>query len=365
MAELFDRFEVNRMPRWPLMTRLVALSVVLHGLFLVAVIYVPTLRSLVRVAGSVAGIEFVSEDYDRTLVGQRATIVKLEPYEKLYYPTDYFGPPPGMDFPQPTDPVFIQPAAPPPPPVVYKPRRVRTPKPQGMPTPEPTPQEIVAASPTPTPDPKAEEEARLNELAKASNIDRPPKINTKPFEDIAKKGKEMFDQGKLNLNGAVGVTATAERNADGTLNRDTVRLDWDPETTTDETMALLAQEFITALSESRVLSVLAGAKTVQMSLKLDGQKILVRIATEVESDARASEMATGYGLMLVMARKSKEGTEEGDLYNNLNVAADGKQFVMNFEMPRDAAGKMIADLLAKKAAKEAREAAEKGTTGKS
>ena len=79
MSELFERFEVNRAPRWPLMSRLVALSVVLHGLFLVAVIYVPTVRSMLYVASTMSGIKFVSEDYDATLIGQRATIVRLEP----------------------------------------------------------------------------------------------------------------------------------------------------------------------------------------------------------------------------------------------------------------------------------------------
>ena len=93
MSELFDRFEVNRAPRWPLMSRLVALSLVVHGLFLVAVVYVPTVRSMLYVASTISGITFVNEDYDRTLVGQRATIIKFEPHEKLYYPPDYFGAP--------------------------------------------------------------------------------------------------------------------------------------------------------------------------------------------------------------------------------------------------------------------------------
>ena len=79
MAELFERFEVDRVPRWPLLSRLVALSVVLHGVFFVAAAYVPTLRSLLFVAGTVSGFKIVSEDYDPTLVGRRATIVKLEP----------------------------------------------------------------------------------------------------------------------------------------------------------------------------------------------------------------------------------------------------------------------------------------------
>src|SRR4051795_1800300 len=126
MSELFDRFEINRVPRWPLMSRLVALSLVLHGVFLVAVVYVPTLRSLLYVASAVSGIKFVSEDYDPTLVGQRATIVKLEPHEKLYYPPDYFGAPEVAETTQ-LDAMVVEQATPPPPPPapVYRPRRPR------------------------------------------------------------------------------------------------------------------------------------------------------------------------------------------------------------------------------------------------
>src|SRR5215212_7586007 len=125
MSELFDRFEVNRAPRWPLMSRLVALSLVLHGLFLVAVVYVPTLRSMLFVASNVSGIKFVSEDYDPTLIGQRATIVKLKTYEKLYYLPDSFGAPAVDEITQ-FAPLLVRltlpkPAALP----VYRPRRPR------------------------------------------------------------------------------------------------------------------------------------------------------------------------------------------------------------------------------------------------
>jgi hypothetical protein len=243
-------------------------------------------------------------------------------------------------------------APPPPPPMVIRPPR--TPRAQVIATPEatPTPQEIAAATPTPGPSPdetgQKADEAEMDKLAKENNIQRPPKVNTKPFEDIARKGKEMFDQGKLNLNGTVGVTATAERNDDGTLKRETVKLEW--EQANDETLALLAQELITAISESKVLSVLEGAKDVRMTLRLDPQNVSVRIASTVASDARASQMATGYGVLLLVARGKREGTDEGELYKNLKVSAEGSQFIMSFEMPREAAGKMIADMLAKKAA---------------
>lgn len=356
MAELFERVDVDRVPRWPLLSRLFALSVVLHGLFLVALMYVPQMRGLALVAGQLSGIEFVSEDYDRSLVGQRATLIKLNegPYEKLYYPTDYFGAPvdPAMMM-SPDDPTLIQTPPPPPPPVMRRPRRT----PAAAPTPDP------AASPTPetaegTPDPNAsptpagadgqQAEVVMDQVAKANNIERPPRINTKPFEDITVKGKRLFDEGKLNLNGAVAVTASAERNEDGTLKRETVKLEW--EQATDETLAALAQEFVNAVSESRVLGVLKGTKDVRMNLKLDQQNVAIRITTAVESGARAEQMATGYGVLLLTARKAKEGTDEGELYNRLKVDSEGSNFIMTFDMPRDAAGKMIADMLAKKAA---------------
>lgn len=351
--ELFDRFEVDRVPRWPLLSRLFALSIVSHGLFLVAVMYVPMLYGLFVVAGQVVGIEFVSEDYDRSLVGERATIVKLEPYEKLYYPADYFGvtDSPYAQTPSPNDPALVQQVAPPPPTIIQRPRPARppivTPTPEATPSPSP---ELAQADASPSsqasPDPaklKAEED--LNTIARTNNIERPPVINTKPFEDIALKGKTMYEQGKLNVNTTLDIIVTAERNDDGTLNRDTVKIEG---AANDESVAALAQEFITALSESRVLSVLKGAKEVRMHLKLDKENVAVRISTGVESDARASQMATGYGILLLTARKAKEGTDEGELWNRLKVGAEGNQFVMTFEMPRDAAGKMIADMLAKK-----------------
>jgi hypothetical protein len=354
MAELFQKFDVERVPRWPMLSRLFALSVVLHGLFFLALMYVPQARSLALVAGQLSGIEFVSEDYDRSLVGQRATIVNISqgPPEKLYYPADYFGPvaDPAMMFSA-DDPMLVQQAAPPPPPpVISRPRRSR--QPRVVATPEATP-ETGEATPTPDPaatpgDESARQEAELEAVARANNIERPPRINTKPFEDIANKGKQLYDAGRLDLNAAIGVSVTADRNEDGTLDRETVRFEW--EKTADETMNALAQEFVTAISESRVLSILKGAKQVRMALRLDGQTVSVRIVTAVESGSRAEQMATGYGLLLLTARRAKQGTDEGELYNRVKVSSEGQNFVLGFEMPRDAAGKMIAEMLAKKAA---------------
>jgi hypothetical protein len=357
MAELFDRFEINRAPRWPLMTRLVALSVVLHGLFLVSLAYVPRLSAMMHVAGQFAGIKFVSEDYDPTLVGQRATVMHLAPHEKLYYPPDYFGAPEVAET-APPEPVVVQQAAPPPP--VYRPRVFRAPRPLAA-TPQPTPSpELAKAAPSPSPSPAAsptpdeaqrEADAEMDRVAKANGIERPPEINTKPFEDIARQGKELIDQGKLDLkNSTLDVTATAERNDDGTLKPETVKIDG---LANDENLNMLAQQVVTALSQSKILSILKGAKNVRLGLKLDGENVSIKVISELPTEEDASKNATGYASLVALGRIAKRGTNEGELYNNIKFDNDGRQFIMSFEMPKDAAAKMIADMLAKKAAKEA------------
>lgn len=361
MGQLFERFEINRAPRWPLLSRLVALSVVLHGLFFVAVVYVPTLRGLLYVASNVSGIQFVSEDYDRTLIGQRATIVRLEPHETLYYPPDYFGAPEAAETTQ-FDPMLVQQAAPPPPPPpmpTYRPRRSRTPRvldeAPAEPTPTPTPEEAAQATPTPSPEVLTEEQKRAEEemarIARENGIARPPgNINTKPFEDIAVKGKELFDQGKLNLDSALDVTATGALNEDGTLKPETVNINWGA-TPSDQNTADLAQQLITAMSQSKVLVILKGAKEVRISLKLDQQTVKIAVTSDLPTETEAMQTALGLSAMVGVGRKVKQGTNEGVLYENLKFDSSGKQFVMNFEMPKDAAGKMITEMLAKKAGK--------------
>lgn len=349
MTELFDNVEVNRVPRWPLMTRLVALSVVAHGLFIVALVYVPVLRSMLYVAGNMAGIKFVSEDYDRTLIGQRATIVQFAPHEKLHYPPDYFGAPAVEETAQ-LQPVFVQQAAPPPPaPPVYRPRPVRVPR--VRPTPQPTPSpEVAQATPSPTPDEaqkkKAEEE--IDRIEKETGVPRPV-INKQPFEEFAQNAKELFDKDKLKLDGTIDVTASGPIKEDGTLDADATEMKW-AVPAADENTALLARQLLTAISQSKMFSNLAGAKAVTMSLKLDGEKISIKIMSDLPSELDAKTRAEGYAMMVLFSRVARSGTSDGEIYKGLKFKNEGKQFTMEFEMPREAAVKIIGEVLAKKAA---------------
>jgi hypothetical protein len=357
MSELFDRFEINRTPRWPLMSRLVALSVVVHGLFLVAVVYVPQLRNLLAVASAMSGIKFVSEDYDRTLIGQRATVIKLDPHEPLYYPPDYFGAPEVAETAQLDPQVIEQAAPPPPPPPVYRPRRPRvtTPRPEPTPTPE-----VAEATPTPTPVSDAERDKakeELSELEKKTGVSRPV-INRKPWEDLLAEGKQLSDQGKLNLNSAVEVSATGQLDAGGKIKRDSVKMVW--KKPGDETAEMLAQKVITAVSESNMLSTLQGAKGVDMSLKLDEHEVAIVIANEFASPEEAKKYAEAYGLMLFAARIAEGNSDEAELYNNIKLKPEGNRFVITFQMSKEVAGRVLGNIINKKAAKDAAAAQSKG-----
>lgn len=347
MAELFDRYAVDRVPRWPLLSRLVALSIVLHGLFFVALVYVPTLRGLLYVAGSFAGVRVVDRDYDPTLIGERATLIRVgdEPYEKLYYPSDYFGPPP----PDPAlDPALMAAAAPPPPPVIIRqPRPVRVPTPE--PTLEPTPEATPEPSASPTPEvaaqtaeqkdaqKKAEEE--LNRIARENDTPRPPnenELNLRPLKDVLNDAKTMLANGQLDLKDTIELTVEADRMPDGQLENVVYK---DPKG--DPDAYLLAQKLVTGLSQSRVLQFLKDTRHLVMFVKLDQQDVFVSVTTEAETPERAGQMSLGYGTMVAIAREGKKGTDEGQIFDNMQVSSDGKLVTMKFQMARETAAAML------------------------
>jgi hypothetical protein len=341
MAELFDRFEINRTPRWPLLSRLVALSVVVHGLFLVTVAYVPALQSIFYVAGSFAGVKIVDKDYDPTLVGQRATLINVkEPYQTLYYPTDYFGAPPGEILAP--DAMVVQQVQPPmPAPVIIRPPRAS----RVNPTPSPTPE----AEPSPSPSPEVAEtdeekkkkaEDELNKIAQENGTPRPPaenEVNLRPLKDVLETAKQMVAKNEISLSDTIELTVEADRKDDGSLEN----FKWG-EAKGDPDAFKLAEQFINALSKSQVLLFLKDTRHMMMTLKLDQQNVSVSVMTEADTEARAAQISLGYRTMIGIARGSKKGTDEGEIFNNMNVGAEGKQVTMDFKMSREVAGAMLA-----------------------
>jgi hypothetical protein len=198
----------------------------------------------------------------------------------------------------------------------------------------------------------AAQESKPVEGQDGAAVRRPPEINVKPFEDIALEGKKLVEQGRLGPDSTLDLSVTAELNDDGTLKPETVKIDG---AASDDSVDVLARQFVRALSQSKVFGILSeeGAKAVRLTLRLDRQNAFFEAASEMPSEDEAARMARGYDVLSHVASVTKRGTSEGELYNAIKFSNDGRQFIMTFEMPKDAAAKIIADLLARKAAKEA------------
>lgn len=355
MAELFHTHEElarDEHERTRPFLRWIGGSVLAHAILLACLLYVPAVRDTFLVASTLSGFRFVSHDYEKTQVYERAVIINLAA-QQLYYPYDLQTP--GALPPSPTDPTFVASVNPTPEPTP-RPVRVRV-KPAPTPSPSPSPAGEVAAgakdaaaevgkpagaTPEPTPaDPKSVEEAER--IAKESGTEKFPEINTKPFTDLLAQGKKLKDAGEIDLSGTLEVTVEADRAEDGKL--------VNPQITGMEAsspkMVGLAKDFISAVSDSRLLSALKGTRHLVMKIRLDDQLVAVRVTSDMASEEQAAQMANGYNGLLFIGAMSKKGQDEEQLFKSVKVKAQAKQIVLDFHMPRAAAGELLSKLIKK------------------
>jgi hypothetical protein len=338
-----------------MLARLIAGSIVLHAMFIAAAVYVPGVRSALNIASMFSGADYVDEDYTKTSIGDRATMVELS-HERFQYPEGYFST--ASSEPDMFGAQIIEEAnafTPPPPP---------PPPPMPTPTPTPTPLPSPSASPTPQPSPSPgavtpspqgtvaaaneklsdeEKEKTLNKVAEVSGVQRPQTINKRPFTELLAKYKTLKDKGELDLSGSIEMVIVGDLKPDGKLdNVEVVQKLGDPRLTQ------VAKDFVAALSDSGVLNFLKDPKNpalppdrLTLTVKLDETDIAVNVYSELNSEERAKEMASGYNTLLSLGAWAKKGKDEEVLYKSTKVSATGKQIVVDFSLPRATAGEML------------------------
>src|SRR6476469_234204 len=89
MARLFENFEVNREPRWPIVSKLLGASLVAHVIFCFAAVYIPGVRDALNLAALISDTNFVDHPYQRTIIDDNVQFVEL-PREKFRYPEGYW-----------------------------------------------------------------------------------------------------------------------------------------------------------------------------------------------------------------------------------------------------------------------------------
>src|SRR5690242_10872416 len=128
MREIFESFEVNASPFWPILGKLAGVSVAFHAVVIASIIFVPPVRDAVNVAALFShNGGFVDRAYVATSITDEAQMISL-PTDKFRYPDGYWYAENGL--PIPSEPMVVPTPAPIPTPtpvavVIPKPRRQR------------------------------------------------------------------------------------------------------------------------------------------------------------------------------------------------------------------------------------------------
>ena len=354
MPELFEKFEVNRDPRWIVLTKLVGASVVLHLVLLWIVIYVPTVRDTVNIAALIASTKFVEKPYEATEITDQVQVVQLFRYPDGYFTPDGQvaaelppAPVPGVVDPfapkiisQASSSPSFEPSPSPSPEASVSPETSVSP--EASPASSASPAAVAQASPSPlTPE---EAQKQLEKTAEQNNLALPGEneINKKPLKDFAAYANDLKNQGKLDLNKPFEIVIQATLDENGKLKKPEVfKKDG------DENLVDLFRQLVAALNDSGFLAYLQpiskdnpGA-TVRITVKQGEQEVLASIESEASSPERAESLAKALNNLLYFGAGSRAGKDEEVLMKNTNATPDGKRVVVNFSMPRQSVVDMI------------------------
>jgi hypothetical protein len=358
MAELFEKFEVNRDAGWVTLARLIGASVVLHLVFLWMAIYVPALRDTFNIAALIANTKFVDKPYDATQIGEDVRLVKLS--EKFRYPDGYFAVE-GQGSVQPG-----QPAADPfAPRIISQAGSAKNVDPEASPSPSPEASASPTASPAPSPSPSVavaqnpdasntnqsgtqltpeEAQKQLEKTAEQNNLALPGEneINKKVLKDFAAYANDLKTQGKLDLNKPFEIVIEAELDEKGKLKNPRFT-----KKTGDENLVDLFGKMVAALNDSGFLTYLQPISkdnpnaTVRITVKQGENEVLASVESEASTPQRAESLTKALNNLLFFGAGSRAGKDEEVLMKNTNATQDGKKVVVNFSMPRQSVVEMI------------------------
>lgn len=361
MAELFSKFEVNSEPRWPIVSKLLGGSLVLHAILCFSALYIPGVRDAFNLAALIADTTFVDSPYNRTEITDEVDFVELST-EKFRYPDGYFAV--AGATPEPTPLPFLAQ-------VLTEAKRQRVdPAPSASPSPNASPAASVSPSPASSSGPSSSSVAQakvsptpansptltadqaqteLEKVAAENNLTLPEetKINKQPLKDFANRAKALKDQGKLDLNKPFEIVIEAELDQDGKLKN--------PRFTKkagDPMLVDLFSGMVAALNDSGFLVYLKpvnqdnpGSKVV-FTVKQGTSEVLATVESETSSIESARLLAKGFNAALMIGAQSRAGKAEEPLLRNTNAEPNGKNILFNFTMPRQAVVDLIKSQLA-------------------
>ena len=362
MSELFANFEVNKQPKWPVLSKLLAGSFAMHLIFVACVLYIPGVRAAFNLASLIADTKFVDKPYERTQIGDDVEFVELA-RDKFHYPEGYFALEGQTVVPPlpPVPPPFVAQAQPP----MVQPELAPSPSPNPSPIALPSPAPRAAASPAqtiaqskPSPSPTQspamtadEAQTELEKVAEKNKLNLPKEneINKQAMKDFAIYANNLKKQGKLDFSQPFEIIIEAELDQDGKLKNAKFT-----KKAGDENLVDLFGHMVAALNDSGFLVYLKpvdkdnpGSKVV-FTIKQGESEVLATVESEASSEESARVLAKGFNMALALGAQSRAGKDEEALLRNTSAESVGKKIVFNFTMPRQAVVDLIKKQLADK-----------------
>jgi hypothetical protein len=178
-------------------------------------------------------------------------------------------------------------------------------------------------------------------IRKEGQVEKFPKINTKPFTDLLLRAQALRDTGQLDLSGNLKMEVEGERLEDGRLSNVSIT----SAAASSPQLLGLARDFLGAVSDGKLLAPLKGVHRLKMKLALDDKDLSMTMLTEMPSELEASNMASRYTSLIFLGAFSKKGKDEEAIYKSIRIAAEGRQVMLSFNMPRALAGDLLSRLM--------------------
>lgn len=204
----------------------------------------------------------------------------------------------------------------------------------------------------------AENKSNENQKPVESDSVKEIEINKKPFEDLGDSVNEKLAKNEIDLNKPFTVVLDGALTADGKFDPKKTRF---VKTSGDEKMVDVAKSALEAIGNSGFLGYLknSGVEKVNFTLVQDDKQIYAIIVSDQKTPEKASTTASGLNTMLsALVIADKSGLKKLDdnsriLLNNSKVTSDGKNFVLNFTLPKADAQNLINQTLKERAEKKA------------
>ena len=187
------------------------------------------------------------------------------------------------------------------------------------------------------------QQAPADEQRYKSIVTEYPRSDAMPFMRVLLRAASLHRDGLIGPDDTFEVTFEARRSRDGSLHDVKVT----SVAAANPRWPDLMRDLVAALGESRVLAPLEDAERLSLTFRLDERRgAFAGLNFDAPSAERAAQLRSAYQTLLQAAATFNQGRPEEALFRGANVSANGKQFALTLELPREQLGNLLRRSLA-------------------